>query len=210
MIGSQYRDPKYQNRGFVKHVHHVLVDMGVYPDNPTQRLVEMYQIVLMENLQSTGSGGGKPRDTLLFRKVLAPNADPTSGVWDELRVWHGDGTGDYDDANSSGSVSVDEKTGAVHVMLVFGKLVGGVVRFLEWEETIKRSTFGPTIVRPPAATGGTDQSAAVAALQRASAAQAQTIAAIELALANIKQEPGALDLKDRNVLNRMRGFFDLD
>lgn len=55
-----------------------------------------------------------------------------------------------------------------------------------------------------------NNSAAVEALQRASEAQAQTIAGIELALGNINQEPGQLDAKDREVLDRMRGFFGLD
>lgn len=58
--------------------------------------------------------------------------------------------------------------------------------------------------------GGSDNSAAVEALQRASQAQALTIAGIELALGNINQEPGMLDTKDREVLDRMRSFFGLD
>lgn len=150
MIPSQYSDSGIQDHGFMKHIHHVMVDMGVYPDGG--RLVEVYKVVLRENSGSAGAGGGKPRNIELYRKALGPAQDPSAGTWIRLEKWDGDGTGDYDDASASGSVAVDEKTGDVHVMLVFGKLVNGVVRFQDWEQTVKRNTFAPPIVRP-AATG---------------------------------------------------------
>lgn len=149
MIPSQYSDPGIQDHGFMKHIHHVMVDMGIYPDGG--RLRELYKVLLRENSTSTGGGGGKPRNIELYRKALGPAQDPSDGTWIRLHVWDGDGTGDYDDASSSGSVAVDEKTGDVHVMLVFGKLVNGVVRFQDWEQTVKRSMFAPAIVRPAVA-----------------------------------------------------------
>jgi hypothetical protein len=151
MIKSQYSDPTIQDHGFWKHVAHVMVDLGVYPNDPTVRLVECYKVILVENLASTGGGGGKPRDIMLFRKALGPGQDPATGVWNRIKIWRGDGTGDYDDASSSGSVDVDLLTGDVHVVLVVGKSVNGVVRFQSWEDTVQRNTFAPPIVRPPVA-----------------------------------------------------------
>lgn len=150
MIKSQYSDPTIQDHGFWKHVGHCMVDLGVYPNDPSSRLVECYKVSLAENMGSTGAGGGKPRDIMLFRKALGPGQDPATGVWHRIRIWRGDGTGDYDDASSSGSVDVDLLTGDVHVVLVVGKSVNGVVRFQSWEETVKRTTFAPPIVRVPA------------------------------------------------------------
>lgn len=207
MIKSQFSDAALQDHGFTKHIHHVLVDMGVFP-NTKSRLIELYQIAMVENLQSTGSGGGKPRNTVLLRKVLGPGEDPTGNVWHMLRMWR-EGV-EYDDASSSGSVAVDTLTGEVHVVMVFGKQVNGALRFQQWEETIERATFGPAIERLPVLGSGVDHTAALEALQRASEAQAQTIAGIELALGNISQEPGTLDPKDRDILDRYRKLHGLD
>lgn len=148
MIKSFYNDPAFQDHGFIKHVHHCLVDMGIYPDG--QPLFEMYKIIMIDNPSSIGSTGGKPRNLALCRKVLGPHQDPSSGAWDVLRVWHGDGTGDYDDASAAGSVTVNLTTGDVHVLMSFGKKnSAGVIVFQEWEETIARGTFAPAVVRPP-------------------------------------------------------------
>jgi hypothetical protein len=141
---SQFSDPSYQGHGFTKHIDHVMVDMGQYPTG--ERLVELYKVILIENLQSTGTGGAKPRNIALFRKALGPGQDPSTGVWNLLQTWR-EGI-EYDDASSSGSVAVDTVTGDVHVVLVFGKLIGSVLRFQDWEATIKRSTFAPAIIRP--------------------------------------------------------------
>lgn len=145
MLKSIYSDPAIQDHGFTKHVHHVMVDMGVYPGT-IDRLVELYKVCLIENQQSTGTGGGKPRNIALFRKVLGPGADPSTGVWNMLAMWR-EGI-DYEDASASGSVTVDPISGDVHVVLVFGKLINGALRFQDWEATVKRSSFGPAIQRP--------------------------------------------------------------
>lgn len=199
MQKSIYGDANVQDRGFTKHIHHVLVDLGVYPNDPTARLVELYKVILRENGFSTGTAGGKPRNIELYRKALGPMQDPSTGVWIKIGDWE-EGK-DYTDSSASGSVSVDPLNGDVHVVMVFGTLVNGVLRFQSWEETVKRATFAPAIVRVPAPSTGVDHSAAVAALQRASEAHALAIAGIELALGNISQEPSTLDAKDRAALD---------
>lgn len=146
MIKSAYADVTIQDRGFMKHIHHVMVDLGVYPNDPSSRLVELYKVVLRENVNASGSGGGKPRNIELYRKVLGPQQDPSTGLW--MRIGNWKELEEYDDASASGSVAVDPLTGDVHVMLVFGKTVNGFLRFQDWEQTIPRSVFAPAIVRP--------------------------------------------------------------
>lgn len=206
MITSRYSDPNIQDRGFTKHIHHVMVDLGVYPNNHSARLVELYKVLLRENSQSTGGGGGKPRNIELYRKVLGPNQDPSSGVWNRLVVWDGDGTGDYDDASSSGSVDVDLITGDVHVMLVFGKSVNGVVRFQDWEQTVTRGSFAPAIVRLPTSGGTVDPR--FDALVSQLGALGQVITAIETALGTIGQGSG-LSAEDVEALRRLKVWLGL-
>jgi len=201
VIKAQYSDANIQDHGFQKHIHHVMVDMGVYPNDHSARLVELYKVLLRENPTTTGSGGGKPRNIELYRKALGPGQDPSTGLWNRLEVWDGDGTGDYDDASSSGSVTVDPQTGQVHVALVFGKTVNGAIRFQDWEQTIERATFAPAIVRPPTSAGSTDPAlvARVTQLEATVAQQSAAITALETALANITTE--WLSTGDRAVLD---------
>jgi hypothetical protein len=144
MQPAQYRDPAFQGHGFYKHIHTIMVDMGVYAGT-NDRLLELYKVILMENLQSTGPSGGRPRNIYLFRKALGPGQDPSTGSWDKIAAWC-EGQ-DYNDASTSGSVSVDLSTGDVHVALVFGKKVDGVLGYRDWEQTVPRATFAPPIVR---------------------------------------------------------------
>lgn len=146
---SQYDSPVFQDRGFVNHIHHVVVDMGVYPGTK-EPLVELYKIEMVSNLQSTSGTGAKPRNLALFRKVLAPNADPTTNVWSLLKMWQ-EGV-DYDDASAAGTVSV-LPNGTVHVVMSFGKRnAAGQMTYQPWEASIPR-TFGPPIERPAGGQG---------------------------------------------------------
>lgn len=151
MIKSRYSDPAFEGHGYVKHIHHVMKDLGVYPGTD-QPLVELYKIIMIENIPSIGTSGGKPRNLALFRKALGPREDPSANVWHTLRMW-AEGV-DYDDSSAGGSIDVSETTGDVHVLLTFGKRnAQGQVAFQEWEETIKRSAFAPAIERRQAAGG---------------------------------------------------------
>lgn len=196
MQKSIYADPNVQDRGFTKHIHHTLVDMGVYPNDPSARLVELYKVVLRENPFSTGTGGGKPRNIELYRKALGPNQNPETGIWIRIADW--EETKDYEDSSASGSVSVDPLNGDVHVMLVFGKVVNGVLRFQTWEETVKRATFAPPVVRP-ATTAGNDPR--VTSIINQLGVLGQSIAQIETALGNIQTGGTALDPEDRSALD---------
>lgn len=208
MIKAQYSDPKFQDHGFFNHLHHVLFDAGVVP-NTQLPLFELYKLDKFENLAGMGDKGGKPRNLALFRKVVPGNTSLTSGKWDLIRMWQ-EGL-DYNDASSGGSVVINPVNGNVHVLLAFGKSNdAGVTQWQEWEDIIPRSAFAVPIERLPGVATGTDQSAAVAALQRALEGQALTLAALERALGNISQETGALDPKDREILNRYRRLHGLD
>lgn len=143
---SAYSDSAFQNHGFVNHIHHVLKDMGVYPGS-NQPLIELYKIEMISNLQSTAGTGAKPRNLALFRKVLTPFADPTSGSWILLKMWS-EGI-DYDDASAAGTVDINPIDGTVHVVMSFGKKdANGAMTYQPWEASVLRNTFGPAIERP--------------------------------------------------------------
>ena len=97
MIKSHYTDLRFDNHGFVKHVHHMIADCGVIPGTTTP-LREAYQIALIEHLTATSGTGGKPRSIALFRKVLG--IDPTAGAWQFLEMWT-EGTAKDDDYEES-------------------------------------------------------------------------------------------------------------
>lgn len=154
-VRSQYSDPNVQNHGFVNHIHHVIKDMGVYPGT-NQPLVECYKIEMISNLQSTSGTGAKPRNLALFRKALAPFAEPTTGSWQMIKMWS-EGV-DYDDASAAGSVDVLPTSGMVHIVMSFGKKdQSGNMTYQPWEASLDRSLFAPAIERPvpPGAPGPT-------------------------------------------------------
>lgn len=178
MLKSDYSDPTFQNHGFITHIHHVIFNAGVYPGTENL-LLEVYKIVLISNLPSTGGGGAKPRNLALFRKVIAPNTLISAGKWDLLNMWI-EGV-DYEDSSAGGSVSINPTNGNVHVVLTFGKLnTLNQVAFQTWEDLIPRASFARPIERLPVPGDGIDHTADLEALQRASEAQMTTIAAIEL------------------------------
>lgn len=194
MLKSRYSDPRFNDHGFVNHIHSVMKDMGVYPDG--SRLVECYKIMMVQNLQAAAGGGAKPRNLALFRKVLSPNAAPESGTWDLLKMWQ-EGV-DYDDASAAGSVDVDITTGMIHIVMSFGKFNGsGALTFQTWEASMPRS-FAPPIVRP--SVGGTQGPKGDPGPQGPMGPQGP------------KGDPGAsdtgggLDPQDRKLLDRLRAF----
>ena len=145
MIKSQFTDPRINNHGFVKHIHHRVVDCGVVPGTTTP-LIEAYQIEMIENLKATSGTGGKPRNLALFRKVLNV-ADPRAGAWDLIAMW--EELKDYEESSAAGSVDV-LPDGTVHVSLAFGKKnAAGAVQYQPWEASVARSAFAPPIERLP-------------------------------------------------------------
>ena len=140
MIKSQYLDPAINGHGFVNHIHSVVKDMGL--DAMGRPLVEEYKIEMIQNLRATSGTGGKPRNLMLFHRVIG--GDPR---WRELGRWQ-EGI-DYDDASAAGSVDVSEITGAVLIQMSFGKKnAGGAMQYQSWEALIERAAFAPAIVRP--------------------------------------------------------------
>lgn len=127
----------------MNHIHHRDVDCGVYPDG--RPLFESYKVVMISNLQSTSGTGARPRNIALFRKALAPYADPSTGVWNLIKMWQ-EGA-DYDDSSASGSVDVFPN-GTVHITMSFGRRNSeGHMTYQSWEATVYRGTFAPRIVR---------------------------------------------------------------
>ena len=146
LVKTQYADAKFQDHGFVNHIHHVVKDMGVYPGT-TNPLIELYALEMIQNLQASSGGGGKPRNLALFRKALSPGADPTTSKWWLLHMW-AEGV-DYDDAAAAGTVDV-LPDGTVHVCMAFGKKnAEGALTWQQWEASIRREVFAGPIVRLP-------------------------------------------------------------
>jgi hypothetical protein len=142
-----YADPKFNGHGFWNHVHHVVVQSGVIPGT-TEPLIELYKIDLVQNLQSSDGGGGKPRNIALFVRQVPSGGTMLSGEWKLIKMWE-EGK-DYDDSSSAASVAVHPNTGNVHVILSFGmRTAEGKIVFRECEEMIQRSSFAAPIVRPP-------------------------------------------------------------
>lgn len=181
MIKSRYSDPALQDHGFVNHISHVVKDMGVFPGT-TKPLIEVYKIIMISNLQATAGGGAKPRNLALLRKVIGDDGNLSAHTWTVLRMWR-EGV-DYDDSSAAGSVDVSDLTGDVHVVMSFGKKnSAGQLTFQDWEDTVARGSFAPSIVRLPVAGSAVDPR--VAALLEQVAALSQAITAIETALGNI-------------------------
>lgn len=151
MQKSHYSDPNIQDHGFVNHIAHRIVDMGVYPGTTTP-LIECYKVELIQNLGATSGTGAKPRNIALFRKALGPGQDASTGTWQLIKMW-AEGI-DYDDASAAGSVDIHPATGDVHVVLSFGKKnAAGQMTYQPWEALIQRATFAPAVVRLPVQQG---------------------------------------------------------
>lgn len=150
MIKSHFTDPRFENHGFVKHIHHCDADCGVVPGTETP-LIESYQIEMIEHLSATSGTGGRPRNIALFRKVLG--SDPSAGAWQFLEMWEEklseNGPGDYDDASCAGSVGM-LPDGTLHISMAFGKKnASGAMQYQPWEATKPRSDFAAPIERLP-------------------------------------------------------------
>lgn len=210
MIKSRYADQSIDGHGFVNHISHVIVDLGVYPGT-VDRLVECYKIELLQNIGATSGTGGKPRNLALFRKALGPGEDPRANVWHMVKMWQ-EGI-DYDDAAAAGSVAVDLLTGQIHVVMSFGKKnAAGAMTYQPWEASVARNTFAPAVVRLPTSVGTPDSeiAARIAALEHLVAQQANALVAIETALANVGSGTGTgLSTPQVEALRRMVAFFGL-
>lgn len=142
MNKSQYSDPKWQDRGFVNHIHHVVKDMGV--DTAGAPLIEAYKVELIQKPAATSGTGGKPRNIALFRKVV--KGDPAEGEWALIHMWQ-EGV-EYDDSSAAGTVDV-LPDGTVHVVMSFGKRISATaLQFQPWEASVARSAFADPVHRP--------------------------------------------------------------
>lgn len=144
-VKSRYVNLSLQDHGFVNHIHHIVRDMGVVPGTSVP-LIEAYKVELIQRPSAPAGTGGKPRNIAVFRKVLT--GDPTGGAWALLEMW--EELRDYSESSAAGSVDVDPISGAVHVVMSFGKtLPSGAVQYQPWEASIPRAAFALPIERPP-------------------------------------------------------------